>query len=212
MSAFAILVLNVLSVSIMNRERARELVQTAGKSQLRIPDFRRRPSLFYFRLVLTKSSFFSLERHCGWRWFNLVYEREEARPRAEGDDGSYNGSSEKNIFLKHTCLTYRPYCGWGKGRKKRSLGILHRVRDTPRSRVLRLRRKSSCSEDDDVAFRRIQVVSRAQASSSSTFSRDEIESRRPFTGTRTSDWRRTGNSFSGDATLQRHSTLRSPIR
>lgn len=37
-------------------------------------------------------------------------------PRAEGDDGSYNGSSEKNIFLKYTCLTYRSCCGRARGR------------------------------------------------------------------------------------------------
>jgi len=35
-----------------------------------------------------------------------------------------NGYSGKNIFLKHTCRTYK------KGERK-SWGILHRVRDTP---------------------------------------------------------------------------------
>lgn len=75
--------------------------------------------------------------------------------------------------------------GVGEERKE-SPGILHHVRDMLLSRVLPLRRKSACTEDDDVASRRIRVVSCARQVPL-PFSRDEIESRRPFIGTWTTD-------------------------
>lgn len=87
----------------MNRrtESERAVSDSGEKSQLRIRDFRRvSDPLSYFWPVLTKSSFFSLERHCGWRrWFNLVYGGRKGWLRAEGDDSSYIMGLRRRIYF-----------------------------------------------------------------------------------------------------------------
>lgn len=72
--------------------------------------------------------------------------RRGAKRRQEGMMAR-NGYSAKNIFLKYTCYTYRPYerheDADGAERREGSPSILHRVRDTPFSRVPTARRRKS---------------------------------------------------------------------